>query len=207
LSNSKASCHISSIGGASGSENVASMWKTHFQKLYSDTSHNKYRKIFYEKVSAYNLAAVDKPLLTVDDVVTSISSKKRGKASGPDGIHTDAFVYGCHRLKVYLCIMFNLFLMSGYIPDAFCQSTIIPLVKCKSGDLSDDNNYRAIALSNSASKILETLLFDFINTSNTIDNYQFGFRKNHSTSIYTHVFKKTVDYMAWQPCFHLLHRL
>ena len=82
LSNSKASCHVSSIGGASGSENVASMWKTHFQKLYSDTSHNKYRKIFYEKVSAYNLAAVDKPLLTVDDVVTSISSQKRGKASG-----------------------------------------------------------------------------------------------------------------------------
>ena len=66
--------------------------------------------------------------------------------------------------------------------------------KCKSGDLSDVNNYRAIALSNSASKILETLLFNFIETSNATDTYQFGFRKNHSTSICTHVFKKTVDY-------------
>lgn len=194
LSNSKASCHITSIGGACGAENVANMWKTHFQELYRDTDHNKYQNIFQEKVSANNMAVVDTPLLNVQDIVNAISSQKRGKAAGPDGIHTDAFVYGCHRLKVYLCIMFNLFLMSGYIPDAFCQSTIIPLVKCKSGDLSDVNNYRAIALSNSASKILETLLFDFIETSNATDIYQFGFRKNHSTSICTHVFKKTVDY-------------
>jgi len=56
------------------------------------------------------------------------------------------------------------------------------------------NNYRAIALSNSVSKILETLLFDFIETNDAVDNYQFGFRKNHSISICTEVFKKTVNY-------------
>ena len=101
---------------------------------------------------------------------------------------------------MYLCIMFNLFLMSGYIPDAFCQSTIIPLVKCKSGDLSDVNNYRAIALSNSASKILETLLFDFIETSNTNDNYQFGFRKKTTLHQYARMFLRRqltiIDSMA-----------
>ena len=74
----------------------------------------------------------------------------------------------------------------------FCQSSIIPLVKCKSGDSSDVNNYRAIALSNSVSKILETLLFDFIETNNAVDKYQFGFRKNHSTSICTHLHCVTI---------------
>jgi len=38
------------------------------------------------------------------------------------------------------------------------------------------------------------LLFDFIETRDVADNFQFGFRKNHSTSICTHVFKQTVDY-------------
>jgi len=33
------------------------------------------------------------------------------------------------------------------------QSLIVPLVKAKSGDLADINNYRAIALSNSVTKI------------------------------------------------------
>ena len=138
------------------------------------------------------------PLLTVYDILEAISSQKRGKAARPDGIQTEAFVYGCHRFKVYLCIMFNLFLLHGYVPDAFCQSTIIPVVKYKSGDLSDVNNYRAINLSNSVSKILETLLFDFIETNDAVDDYQFGFRKNHSISICTEVFKKTVNYYRQQ---------
>ena len=89
---------------------------------------------------------------------------------------------------------FSITSLHGYVPDAFCQSTIIPLVKCKSVDLPDVNNYRAIALSNSVTKILETLLFDFIETRDVAGNFQFGFRKNHSTSICTHVFKQTVDY-------------
>jgi len=106
----------------------------------------------------------------------------------------EAFIYGGQRLKLYLSILFNLFFVHGYLPDVFCQSTIIPLVKCKSGDLSDVNNYRAIAIANSVSKILETLLFNFIDSDDPVDEFQFGFRKKLSTSTSTHVFKKTVNY-------------
>ena len=106
----------------------------------------------------------------------------------------EAFIYGGQRLKLYLSILFNLFFVHGYVPDVFCQSTIIPLVKCKSGDLSDVNNYRAIAIANSVSKILETLLFNFIDSDDPVDEFQFGFRKKLSTSTCTHVFKKTVNY-------------
>jgi len=53
----------------------------------------------------------------------------------------EAFVYGGSWLTVYLYILFNLFLLHGYVSDVFCQSTIIPLVKCKSEDLSYVNNY------------------------------------------------------------------
>jgi len=35
---------------------------------------------------------------------------------------------------------------------------IIPLVKSKTGDLTDVNNYRAIALSNAISKFLEHIV-------------------------------------------------
>ena len=92
------------------------------------------------------------------------------------------------------CILFHLFLRHGYVPDAFCKSIVNPLVKCKSGDLSDVNNYRAIALANSVSKILESALFDYIDSYDPVDEYQFGFRKNVATNMCTHVFKKTVQY-------------
>jgi len=69
------------------------------------------------------------------------------------------------------------------------------LVKCKTGDMTDVNNYyRAITLSNSITKILESLLYKFINSQDADDEYQFGFKKNHSTTICTHIFKKTVSH-------------
>ena len=81
--------------------------------------------------------------------------QKCGKPPGPDNIHMEAFIYGGHRLQLLLSCLLNLFLQYGYVPDAFHRATIIPLVKCKTGDMTDVNNYRAIALSNSINKILE----------------------------------------------------
>ena len=80
------------------------------------------------------------------------------------------------------------------MPNEFCRSVIIPLVKNKTAELTDANNYRAIALSNAVTKILENLLFSFIECGDDVDDYQFGFRKRHSTAACTRVFKHTVNY-------------
>ena len=42
-----------------------------------------------------------------------------------------------------------------YMPQSMINSVIVPLVKNKSGDLTDKNNYRPIALSSIASKVFE----------------------------------------------------
>jgi len=51
-------------------------------------------------------------------------------------------VNGGPKLAVHLCLLFNLFLQFCYMPSDIMQSVIVPLVKDKSGDLSDVNNYR-----------------------------------------------------------------
>ena len=122
-------------------------------------------------------------LLTLDDVIDAINKQKRGKASGPDGIHMEAFIFGCHRLFLYLSILFNLCLLYGYVPDALHHATIIPLVKCKTGDLTDVNNYRAIALSNSVSEILETLLFNFVESQHVM-SISLASKKSFYSSMY-----------------------
>ena len=154
MSNSKVSCQVASIGGASGPQDVTDMWRSHFQQLYSSTLVNNHRSSFLNKLteSPHNSASV--PLLSVHDIEDAVISQKRGKAAGPDGLHIEAFIFGGPRLRVHLSFLFNLFLRHGYVPDAFCQSIVNPLVKFKSGNLSDVNNYRAIALANSVSKIL-----------------------------------------------------
>ena len=62
-------------------------------------------------------------------------------------------------------------------------SVIVPLVKCKTGDLSDVNNYRAITISNSLSKLLEARFIRELNAADVESDYrQFGFKAGHSTA-------------------------
>ena len=62
-------------------------------------------------------------------------------------------LYGTNRFYTHLAILFNLFINFGHLPRGFTQSVMIPLVKNKSGDLSDINNYRAIAISPALTKL------------------------------------------------------
>ena len=67
-------------------------------------------------------------------------------------------------------------------------------MKCKTCNLTDVNNYRAIALSNSITKILENILFKHIASEDEMDEFQFGFKKRHSTADCTFVLKRTIEY-------------
>jgi len=49
----------------------------------------------------------------------------------------EAFLFGTPKLFAHLGILFSWFLRFGYLPGKFVQSTIIPLVKNKCGDLSE----------------------------------------------------------------------
>ena len=108
-------------------------------------------------------------------------------------------MYGSSRLFVHLSILFNLFITHCHLPATFMQSIIVPLVKCKAGDLTDLNNYKAIALSNSLSKVLETLFLCKVSAADSdIDKYQFGFKAGQSTGMCTNVVKNVVDYYTNQ---------
>ena len=58
---------------------------------------------------------------------------------------------------------------------------LVPLVKCKTGDLSDVCNYRAIAISTSISKLFENVLSVHVKSCDQLDAYQFGFTSGCST--------------------------
>ena len=101
------------------------------------------------------------------------------------------------RLAVYLTLLFNMCMWSGHLPQDLLCSVFVPLIKNKTGDFSDVNNYRVIAISNSCSKVLELTMYDYfkaVQSEGLDDDHQFGFKKSHSTGLCTHVFKSSVDY-------------
>ena len=69
--------------------------------------------------------------------------------------------------------------------------------KNTAGDLWDASNYRAIAISNSCSMVLELVMYNYFRAAQPDvfdDHHQVGFKKSHSTGLCTHVLKSTVDY-------------
>ena len=193
ISNSKANAHVVSVGGVAGQIDIADMWRQHYEKLYNSKADSKHRTILEQKLLE-KLPTGNSPIISVTDVSNALSRQKCRKAPGPDGLQMEAFMFAGHRLCIMLSILFDMFFRYSYVPAAFCESTIVPIVKCKTGDLTDVNNYRAIALSNAISKILEHVLFDYIVSEDVADDYQFGFKKRHSTADCTFVLKRTVDY-------------
>ena len=52
----------------------------------------------------------------------------RVTAKNVGGVFLRHSVYGGYRLRVHLCMLFNMFVRCGYVPDLFMKSVIIPLV-------------------------------------------------------------------------------
>lgn len=189
VSNCKVSNNANTINGVSGDVMVAEMWRDNFEKLYSMHSNeglvDEFEHYKTDKVHTISNA----------DLCNAIQQLKCHKSCGPDGIPAEAIKYSGHLLSVHLSLLFNMCLCHCYVPDDLIKTTVVPLMKNKSGDISDVNNYRAIALSNSLSKLLETLMLHCFQSDDTCDDiYQFGFKKNHSTSLGCGVLKHVVDY-------------
>jgi hypothetical protein len=77
--------------------------------------------------------------------------------------------------NLLLSSLFNLFFFYGSVAEALHKRTIISLLKFKTGGLAFSRYLRAIALSNSITKILESLLYKLIESKNVAVEYQFGF--------------------------------
>jgi hypothetical protein len=170
MNSDKATKYADCVGGVSGNVDIASLWRDHFQGLYNSVEDAGAKDEFLTRIWSRNNTSC-KYNISVQEIREAIMKQKRSKAAGPDGIAMEAFLFGNARLHVHLSIMFNLFLSHCHIPQLFSQSVIVPLVKAKSGDLSDINNYRAIALSNAITKILETIFVTKMVSINDSDCY------------------------------------
>ena len=86
-------------------------------------------------------------------------------------------------LSIPLTILFNQSINTGTFPEKFKIGKVIPIYK--SGPKTDIANYRPISLLPMFSKIFEALmkkyLMSFLDTTNILNNRQFGFRSNLST--------------------------
>ena len=106
----------------------------------------------------------------------------------------EAFIFAGLKIWIHLSLFYSFCMKHCFLPCSFMDIDILPIVKNKGGDTTDMNNYRAIAISNVDTKILEKVILDRVARYTDHDKYQFGFKAGHSTTLGAGVVKQTVDY-------------
>ena len=118
-------------------------------------------------------------------MLNQISNLNTNKSCGHDSINPRIIKDYKHYLCIPLSYLFNASLKNGVVPDKFKLAKVVPLFK--KGEHNSTSNYRPISLLNIYNKLFEKLiykrLYSFFEKNNILYNYQFGFRKNHSTSM------------------------
>ena len=85
-------------------------------------------------------------------------------------------------------------MLSGKLQSTLMHVVIIPLLKCKSKDPADVNNYRPIAIATALSKVLGQVLLSRLGRYLWTADSQFGFKQAHGTEIAIFALKQTIDF-------------
>ena len=190
--NQSSQLYTTTIDGITGEANIAEHWRTHFHGILNTN-------ICDQTLKSSILGALDdiqhdaRMTVCYTDVQTLIRNLEFGKSACPDSICAEALKCAHDQLSVLLCLCFTLFLSHGHLPLKLIQTTIVPIIKNKCGNISSSNNYRPIALATIISKLLESILLmkceEYLCTSAN----QFGFKMAHGTELCIYTLREYIE--------------
>lgn len=114
----------------------------------------------------------------VEDIIMNLNQNK-----STIGVPRRCIKIACNNIAEPLASIFNISLHQGIVPDAFKIAKVTPIDK--GGDSTDPSNFRPISTLPTFAQIFEKLVYNqiinYIDKHNILYEYQFGFRKGHST--------------------------
>lgn len=124
------------------------------------------------------------PLITNDETKKIIMTSSTTTCD-LDPIPTTLLKSCINEISPVITKIINISLQTGIFPDKLKIACIIPIMKKKSADPDDLNNYRPIANLTFLSKVIERAvsshLINYLTKYNLFGNFQSAYRSNHST--------------------------
>ena len=135
------------MGGISGESNIANLWKDYFSAIAHSVGSTDNRD---QIMNALRTVPVHNYVINVHELRQILKGLKNNKAVDNDGFHLKSII--CIRATVDhdVNIPFRC-MLTGQLPDSLMHVVIIPLLKCKSKDPADVNNYWPIAITTAQS--------------------------------------------------------
>lgn len=163
-----------SVQGISDPSAIADLFKSHFHV----------HPLVKPKTSMFDTETKleGNPIIfTAMDVRNAIKSITKGKSPGFDGLSIEHLQNAGPHIARVLAMFYSLCISHSYLPPDLMRTVVVPVVKNKTGDMSDTNNYRPISLATVAAKVFDALLNVQLGKHLSLHNNQFGFRPHLST--------------------------
>jgi retron-type reverse transcriptase len=179
------------VGEATGEKDIAGLWKQHFSHIANSVANDGSRNEVLDMLS--NVPVPD-ATVSVTELASIVKHLKSNKAAGHDGVPAEVFKFASPRLLTMLSILLSSCIKYQYLPRQLMYVVLTPILKCKTKDPSEQNNYRPIAVGTAISKLLEQVLHNRLNNYLWTSDRQFGFKPRHGTELAIFALKQTVSY-------------
>ena len=181
-----------------GYDNPAQRFSEVYEKLYNSTEDaletNKILKDVDASVGESDLNDVD--LITPDLVNEVVKEIRSNKCDPVFAFNSDCIKRSPYLLYYHIACMIKCFLIHAHVSNVLMVATIIPLLKDKLGDVESSDNYRSIALSSVILKIYDWIVMTLFGDRLNLDELQFSYQKNCSTTMCTWLVVETVSYFT-----------
>ena len=184
------------MDGVTGTDEISSIFADKYDALYNSVGYNmqEMNRLASDIESRIdNSGSNHIQNISVQNVKDGINKLKLGKKE-ENGLYSNHFIYGSDRLLVVISLLFNSMLIHGIAPDDLLLGTMIPLIKNSRESKQNSDNYRALTIGTSLSKLLDIVILnrqaDVLETS----ELQFGFKEKSSTTMCTFMVLETIAY-------------
>ena len=190
------------VDDSHGSDNISKLFLSKYDELYNSVSYdhdqmNSLKSEINSRIEDYcngNTHCGADHIINVSQVLENIVFMKGNKHDGNVGHYSDHVIQGTRKLHVYLSLLFTTILSHGFPPQGMCISTLVPIPKNQRKSLHNSNNYRAIALSSILGKLIDRIILSKYQNQFVTSDYQYGFKKGHSTVHCTFVVNEIIQY-------------
>ena len=179
------------VDGSVGDTEIAEMWKCHYKFLLNSMQNEEFKKSVMLDINQQHETSITITPFNILDALSVVNLAVLMKF--PQNI-LYLLIHVASRTHILLSLLFSEFITHGYLPDMLMKTAIVPIIKNKTGDTSDKNTYRPIALVTAASKNFELCLSIILEDYLVTHDQQFGFKRKHSTDLCIFTVKSATKY-------------
>ena len=187
-------------GLPAGSDCCVADFQAHFKAVHHDSREqlSDDQRFIADAVEARVLSAravVGERTVSPEQVTGLLRLLHPGKAPGVDGVTPEHLLLGSTpTLRAALARLMTGCLSTCAVPATFSQSAVVPLLKNSHLDPNSLDNYRPISITTCASKLLELLILEELQSSFIPHDLQFGFISNRGTAEASLLIGETIQY-------------